>query len=59
MNKGISDEERVVFLCVFALLIFIYTITGFYKSNISPIIKLFPFIIMSLYVYLKPKLKKK
>lgn len=59
MNKGISDSERVIFLCIFVGLIFIYTITGFYKSNVSPILKLMPFIIMSLYAYLKPKLKNK
>lgn len=59
MYKEISDEERVVILCIFAGLIFIYTITGFIKANVSPILKLMPFIIISLYVYLKPKLKKK
>jgi len=54
MKSSISDKERFVLISLSSFLILLYFYFGIFQStSINPIIKVGPFLIMSLYVFIR------
>lgn len=52
--NNISDKERFVLLVSASLFILLYSVFGIFQSAvISPIVKVGPFLIISLYVFIR------
>lgn len=52
MNK-ISDKERFILLVIFSALVFIFSAFGLFQTDINPLLKLLPFLGISIYVFIK------
>lgn len=50
MKNGISDTERFILLVLWAVILFVEMATGFFYSDVHPLIKLSPF--KALFIYL-------
>lgn len=59
MSNDISNNERLILLTLFCTLVLIYFWSGIFQSDINPIIKLLPFLSISLYIFIKPTFKKR
>lgn len=59
MSNDISNNERFILLTLFCMLVLIYFWYGIFQLDINPIIKLLPFLGISLYIFIKPKYKIK
>ena len=53
MKNNLGDKERFMLLILFSGLILIYYIFNLFQSTINPLIKLLPFIAISIYVFIK------
>lgn len=59
MKNSLNSKERFILLILFCGLILIYYIFNLFQSTINPVIKLIPFIAISVYVFIKSYMKTK
>ena len=55
LKNNLSDLETFILLTLFAVLVLIYSIFGVFESEINSLIKLLPFLALSIYAYIKGK----